>query len=224
MKNSFLYGVIFLLCTAVCFVPVSCTPVRPESPDTTGDSGQDSGQKELEKKIDNLTQKLEQAGERQDALEEKIGLLNRRIREMSEKKEKERTLLPDTAGGFTEPAILYKKGRNLMLEERFEKASLVFSEFGKKYPGHRLADNAMYWLGECRYSIGEFKQAADTFLSLVERYPEGMKVPDALLKAGYSYLAVDDINRAGHYLKKVVKKFPFTKAAEKAEMKLKTIN
>ena len=219
MKRFSIYGFVFLLFTAACFVPVACTPIQPESPDKTGKPEQ----KKLEQKIENLTQKLEQAGKRQEALEEKIGMLNRRIREMSDKKETEPTALPDTKGEYTEPAVLYKKGRSLMLEERFSKASLLFSEFVNAYPAHRLADNAMYWLGECHYSVGEFNRAADTFLMLVEQYPDGMKVPDALLKAGYSYLAVDDVNRAHHYLKKVVKQFPFTKAGEKAEVKLKTI-
>lgn len=222
MKHCLSCGFVFLLFAAACFVPVGCSPIQPESPDKTGQRDQQA----LEEKIDNLTRKLEQAGKRQDALEERIGMLNRRIRELSNRNgDKRSSGTAHTGGGdFTEPAMLYKKGRDLMLEERFEKASLVFTEFMKAYSGHRLADNAMYWLGECHYSMGEFKLAAEMFLTLVEQYPEGMKVPDALLKAGYSYLAADDVNRGHHYLKKVVKKFPFTKAAEKAEAKLKTIN
>lgn len=220
MKRLFYYGFVLCFFLSACLAFVACSTVKPGSPDKTGEQDR----QKLEQKIENLTRKLEQADQRQDALEEKIHVLNRRLRELSDQKTRKRSALPDTKEAFTEPALLYKKGRNLMLQERFEKASLAFSKFVETYPGHRLADNAMYWLGECRYSVGEFNRAADTFLALVERYPEGMKVPDALLKAGYSLLALDDINRANHYLKKVVKKFPFTKAAEKAEAKLKTIN
>jgi len=46
-------------------------------------------------------------------------------------------------------------------------------------------------------------------------------VPDALLKTAYAYLSLDDADRAHHYLKKVVKQYPFTPAGEKAEQKLK---
>lgn len=220
MKRLFFY--VFVLCffLSSSLVLVACSTVKPGSPEKTGEQDR----KKLKQKIESLTQKLEHTEKRQDGLEEQIGMLDQRVRELADKQKASSFVPKDSGGDFTEPSILYKKGRNLMLEERFEKASLVFTEFLKAYPGHRLADNAMYWLAECRYSMGEFHRAADTFLALVERYPEGMKVPDALLKTGYSYLAVDDVNRADHYLKKVVRKFPFTKAAEKAEAKLKTIN
>lgn len=221
MKRLFSLGCALCFFLSVSLMFVSCSTVKPG---TTGKTGEQDREK-LEQKIENLTRKLERSGKRQDALEEEIGMLNRRVRELSDQQGAKSPSGPNrSAGDFTEPSLLYKKGRNLMLEERFEKASHVFTEFLKSYPGHRLADNAMYWLGECHYSMGEFNVAADTFLALVERYPDGMKVPDALLKAGYSFLAVDDVNRGHHYLKQVVKKFPFTKAADKAESKLKTIN
>ena len=221
MKRIFSCGCVLLFFILGSLMFVACSTVKPEPPGKTGDHDREK----LEEKIENLTRKLEQAGKRQDALEEEISMLNSRILELSDQQDPKSTSGSHRSDGdFTEPSILYKKGRNLMLEERFENASLVFTEFMKAYPGHRLADNAMYWLGECHYSMGEFNLAADTFLALVERYPDGMKVPDALLKAGYSYLAVDDVNRAHHYLKQVVKQYPFTKAADKAESKLKTIN
>ena len=80
---------------------------------------------------------------------------------------------------------------------------------------------ALYWLGECSYSLEEFPKAIQTFKELVDRYPKRGKVPDALLKTAYAYLSLDDSDRAHHYLKLVVKRYPFTPAGEKAEQKLK---
>ena len=59
------------------------------------------------------------------------------------------------------------------------------------------------------YSMGEFKKAIQVFKDLEKIYPKSEKVPDALLKTGYSYISLDDSNRAHHYLKLVLKKYPF---------------
>ncbi|MGM0643402.1 MAG: tol-pal system protein YbgF [Thermodesulfobacteriota bacterium] len=219
MKRLCKYTCILFFLHAACFSLVSCSGISP----VASENADNPEKNELEKQIRQMEKSLEQAEKRQDALEEKIGMLSLQIRDLADEKAKLRSGSSEVKTGFTEPGVLYRKGRNLMLEERFEEASLVFTEFMKKHTAHGLADNAMYWLGECHYSMGDYKQAADTFLALVEKYPKGMKVPDALLKAGYSFLASDDVNRANHYLKKVVKKFPFTSAADKAEEKLSTI-
>lgn len=121
---------------------------------------------------------------------------------------------------YTTPAELYKKARNLLLEENYNSAALLFSKFIDAHPKDSLADNAVYWLAECKYSTREFKEAIDIFKSIETKYPKSEKVPDAMLKTGYSYLSLDDTNRANHFLKKVLKKYPFSPAAEKAQKKL----
>ncbi|CCK79603.1 tol-pal system protein YbgF [Desulfobacula toluolica] len=118
------------------------------------------------------------------------------------------------------PADLYKKARNLLLENNFSKAAGLFSEFIKHYPQNSLADNCVYWLGECHYSLKDYKKAIEVFKDLEIKYPKSEKVPDAILKTGYSYLLLDDFNRANHYLKQVLKQYPFSPAAEKAQKKL----
>lgn len=120
----------------------------------------------------------------------------------------------------TDPTVLYQKARTLLIEENYQTAATLFAEFTKDYPQHSLADNAVYWLGECYYSLRDYKKAIPLFKDLVTQYPKSEKVPDALLKTGYSYLSLDDTNRAHHYLKQVLKEYPFSQAAEKAQKKL----
>jgi len=123
--------------------------------------------------------------------------------------------------GYPSPLALYKKARNLLVEENYENAAALFNRFVKDYPQNSLADNALYWLAECHYSLGDYKKAILVFKNLETRYPRSEKVPDAILKLGYSYLSLDDSNRAHHFLKKVIKKYPFSPAAEKAQKKLR---
>lgn len=121
---------------------------------------------------------------------------------------------------YSSPAQLYKKARNLLLEEDYINAGMLFKKFISAHPKHSLADNAAYWLAECHYSMAEYEKAIQIFKDIETRYPKSEKVPDAILKTGYSYLSLDDTNRANHFLKKVLKKYPFSPAAEKAQEKL----
>ncbi|WP_320040818.1 tol-pal system protein YbgF [uncultured Desulfobacter sp.] len=120
-----------------------------------------------------------------------------------------------------DPVKLYKKGLNLLLRERnISTAQALFSDFVKKFPDHNLANNALYWLGECSYTTGDYREAAKTFKTLVQTYPKGQKVPDALLKTGYAYMSIDNVSQANHYFKQVITRYPFSPAADKAQKKL----
>ncbi|HKK91507.1 MAG TPA: tol-pal system protein YbgF [Desulfobacteraceae bacterium] len=120
-----------------------------------------------------------------------------------------------------QPEALYQKARSLLLEEAFHPAAELFETFAAKHPDHELADNALYWLGECHYSMNDYRGAVAIFKTLVKAYPGRGKVPDALLKTAYAYLSLDDADRAHHFLKEVVRQYPFSPAGEKAEQKLK---
>ena len=93
----------------------------------------------------------------------------------------------------------------------------------KKYPAHSLSNNSLYWSGEIYYSRKQYKKAIQYFNKLVKEYPKGNKVPDGLLKTGYSYLALGDKKNARKYLKEVVTNFPFSRAGSIAEKKLNQI-
>ncbi len=127
---------------------------------------------------------------------------------------------PPAQTGDLDPVKLYKKGRVLLLERNISMAQTLFSDFVKKFPDHKLADNALYWLGECSYTTGDYEKAAKIFKKLVQTYPKGQKVPDALLKTGYSYMSIDDVSQANQYFKQVITRYPFSSAADKAQQKL----
>jgi tol-pal system protein YbgF len=172
----------------------------------------------IQQDLDSMSEQITAQQSVNDDLSQKIEHLESQIAELKKQTSapKFESKLADTA---SEP--LYQKARNLMLEGDYNNASALFTELIKKHPTDSLADNAMYWLGECHYSSAEFKTAIDVFKDLEKKYPKSEKVPDSLLKIGYAYLSLDDSNRAHHYLKLVLKKYPFSPAAEKAQDKLK---
>ena len=175
-----------------------------------------------------LTQALEESNREKAQKDQTISDLKLKISGQEEKiKDLEKRIAEKKPAviqlDYVDPIQLYQKARNLLLEGDPVNAAQLFKSFAVHHPKHSLADNALYWLGECRYTLGQYPAAIEEFQNLVKTYPKAEKVPDALLKIGYSFLSLDDINRASHYLKLVLKKYPFSPAAEKAQVKLKSI-
>ena len=99
----------------------------------------------------------------------------------------------------------------------------MFKSFYQRYPDHELADNAQYWLGEIYYDREDYPNAILAFKEVVTRHVEENKAPDALLKIGYAYIALDDPANARVFLKRVIKNYPFGESEAKARAKLKEI-
>jgi tol-pal system protein YbgF len=98
-----------------------------------------------------------------------------------------------------------------------------FKDFLKRYPRSNLADNAQYWIGESYYALREFDQAILEFDAVRRNYPQGEKVPAALLKQGYSFAELGEKVNARLILQEVIEKFPQSPEAIRAKEKLKTL-
>lgn len=128
---------------------------------------------------------------------------------------------PQTSG--IPPETMYNNALALYKNSDYDKAISDFNSFADQYPNNDLADNALYWAGECYYARKNYSAAIVAFKKVVTRYPEGSKIPDAFLKTGYAYLAMGDKENARMFLKKVIKNFPFSPAGSKAEEMLSKI-
>jgi tol-pal system protein YbgF len=228
---------IFLKVLSVCFCSLalfSCSSfdlfskktVVPEEQDTSysvtqeqaGTQEQESTQ-DIQEDQDTFKKELEKKNQHISILEDEVLLLEEKVSGLENQLNNQKPVVYTQE--YADPSQLYQKARNLLLEGDSTNAAPLFETFIQKYPKHSLADNAMYWLGECYYSSGKYIKAAQVFKDLVKAYPKAEKVPDALLKTGYSYLSLDDINRANYFLKLLLKKYPFSPAASKAQEKLK---
>jgi tol-pal system protein YbgF len=89
-----------------------------------------------------------------------------------------------------------------------------------RYPHHDYADNAQYWLGECFYDQKRYDKAAPEFRAVITRWPTGNKAPDAMLKLGFSLLALGDADKGGKVLREVPATYPRTEAARLASERL----
>lgn len=129
-----------------------------------------------------------------------------------------------TKPSFANPSQLYNYAFATLQEKDYDKASRLFRELADNYPDHPLANNALYWQGECYYAKGDFRTAIIVFEELAERYPKGNKVPDSLLKRAYAYISLGDTTKAKDLLSRLVKNYPDSPAANKADARLKTLS
>jgi tol-pal system protein YbgF len=95
-----------------------------------------------------------------------------------------------------------------------------FESFITAYADSEYAGNAQYWIGECYYTQHDFTKAIEAFTKVVDNYPKGKKVPDAILKVGYSLINLNQPDKARVALEALVEKYPKTPAADKARERL----
>lgn len=119
-----------------------------------------------------------------------------------------------------EAAALYRKSSEALRSGRHDEAVQGFKELIKTYPAHELTDNAQYWLAECFYDRKDYAQAVREFRRVIERYPNGNKVPDALLKVGFSYLALGSPEAGRQTLAQLQRSYPRHEAAALAASRL----
>lgn len=109
----------------------------------------------------------------------------------------------------------YDDALELVDRKRYDEALEALSTFLVRYPGHANADNAAYWRGECYYAKGDYVRAADQFEGLIARFPNGNKVPDAMLKLGLCQRRMGERDKATKTFALLQKNHPSSEAARK---------
>jgi tol-pal system protein YbgF len=115
---------------------------------------------------------------------------------------------------------LYATALALFSNRDYAQASGKFGEFVAQYPDHKLAGNAQYWIGECRYSEKRFADAAEEFGKVERAYPASAKVPAALYKKGLSLYELRKTADAQAALQRILDKYPQSEEAAKARERL----
>jgi tol-pal system protein YbgF len=111
-----------------------------------------------------------------------------------------------------DPEVIYERSYESLLRRQFNDAEVGFRGFLEQHRDHSLAGNAQYWLGETYYVQGDYKQAAQAFLSGYRDFPKSRKAADSLLKLGLSLNRLGQKEQACAAYLQVDSQFP--KAAE----------
>jgi len=127
------------------------------------------------------------------------------------------------AAAAADPETLYQTAYSDYLRGAYDLALLGFRQYLEAYPDTDLADNAVYWIGECRYRQQRFAEAITEYDRVLQQWPRSDKTASALLKKGYAQLELGRRSDAIDQLNKVVKTFPNSDEANLARQKLQSL-
>jgi len=77
------------------------------------------------------------------------------------------------------------------------------------------------WIGECYYSEKQYQSSIETFQQVLNRYPNGNKTPNAMLKQAAAFQQIGDRTAARILYERLIDKFPKSPQAQIAKQKLK---
>jgi tol-pal system protein YbgF len=97
-----------------------------------------------------------------------------------------------------------------------------FRAFLQTYASSSRADDAAFWIADCHYKQGEFKNAVLRFDDVVRNYPTGNRAPDALYRQGESLLKLGPgfHEAARRAFERVLKEYPDSARAAEAKKQL----
>ncbi len=117
----------------------------------------------------------------------------------------------------------YQQAFNLLKSGSYDQSIVAFNDFLTRFPDSGNADNAQYWLGEAYYVTRQFEPAITEYTKLIQQHPQSQKLTHALLKIGYSYHELGNVEQAKASLEDLRKRHPGTTAARLAEERLQRI-
>ncbi len=121
------------------------------------------------------------------------------------------------------PSEAYRMAYNDYLKGNYDLAIESFKLYRRQFGTTPLADNALYWIGECHFSQKKFEEAIDDFNEVIQSYPDGDKVAAAYLKKGMSYQELGKKVEALAAFKLLISKYPLQEEAKIAEGKIKEL-
>ncbi len=111
----------------------------------------------------------------------------------------------------------------LLKAGKWKEARKKFQDVLQRFPTSRLADDAQFWIGETYYKEKRYDKAILEFDKVVINYAKGNRVPSALLKQGFAFLALGDKASAKQLLTQLVKEYPDSEEATKAKSRLSSL-
>jgi len=111
---------------------------------------------------------------------------------------------------------LYDRVMEEFKHRDYEAALAGFRFFLELHGQTSLAANAQYWVGECQFRMGRYKEALNAFYNVVSYYPLSPKLAASTLKIGQTYTRLKDHEKARMMYEQVIDKYPDSPEAEVA--------
>ncbi len=117
----------------------------------------------------------------------------------------------------------YLAAKKLYDAKRYRAAINAFNNFKREFKGSRYLPDAIFYLAQSHFNLGEYDKAIISYDYLINTYPKSNKVPTALLKEGISFIKLGDTIDGKYLLKKTISSYPHSKEAQTAKKYLSKI-
>jgi len=121
------------------------------------------------------------------------------------------------------PNEVYNMARSDYLKGNYELAIEGFSIYKTQFSDSPLADDAIYWIGECYFSQKKYDQAIEYFNELILNYPTGDKIPAGYLKKGIGLTEQGKKQEAISVFRLLITKYPLEEETRIAQEKIREL-
>jgi tol-pal system protein YbgF len=130
---------------------------------------------------------------------------------------------PNPPATTLSPQEVYNTAYSDYLKGNFDLALEGFKVYRDAFPDSPLADNALYWIGECLFSQKKFDPAIEEFNDLILNYSRSDKIAASYLKKGLAQAELGRKDEAMVTLKLLMGKYPMEEESRIAQEKIKEL-
>jgi tol-pal system protein YbgF len=159
---------------------------------------------------------MDKLGARIAAIEGTLGILKTQLASLSDSSAAE-------ASQKSLPDALYKKAYEKFEARRYTEARQSMQEFLDEYPKHKLAGNALFWIGETHFNQKRYDSAILAYQDVIDKHPGNNKVPAANLKQAYAFIELGEKVAAKGILKTLISRYPKSDMVKPAKRKLREL-
>jgi len=118
---------------------------------------------------------------------------------------------------------LYQNALRDFSTGKYDLARQEFGDYIKNFPTNDLASNAQFYLGEISYAQGDYQDAIAQYEIVTGNYPKSFKLAAALLKKAFAEVELGMKSTGIRDLREVLRRFPGSDEARRAQAKLKEL-
>jgi tol-pal system protein YbgF len=118
---------------------------------------------------------------------------------------------------------LYQNALRDFSTGKYDLARQEFGDFIRTFPTNELSSNAQFYLGEISYQQGNYQDALAQYEIVMSNYPKSFKLAAAMLKKAFAELELGMKSSGIRDLRELVRRFPGSDEARRAQAKLKEL-
>jgi len=120
-------------------------------------------------------------------------------------------------------ADTYSDAKTALTKNQYQDARIGFSTFVRNWPGHELADDAMYYWGEGHFKDGNFEKAIAVYQKTFEEYKDSAWADDAMFRAAQASEQLKWCTDALAYYSVLQQRHPQSDLKKKAAARVKAL-